>query len=194
MGWNVFQDIWRQTQGLQEFQPVQQPGCACRVAAHLELAQPDEPTDLAINHLGQQSVQFLSCQFIKPASDPAVYPTLGGNQSVSAKPLDNRDTGQDGLRPTTFFDKRTRQLEIGGCGFSFLFKPSLETTRTLAREHLEAVEPAKIDQVPATRHIGLGIAGEVFGALAKLCSNKSAHLQRYDLPRCQKPAGISEST
>lgn len=49
MLWHAFNQIWRQIDVLQKFQPIQQPVCTCRIVANLELTQPHEPCEPIIN-------------------------------------------------------------------------------------------------------------------------------------------------
>lgn len=79
VGWNAFHNIGRQPQCLQEFQPIQEPGCTCRLPTHFELSQPDEPADLSIHDLGQQCVQPFLRLVIKPLGNTTFYFALRRN-------------------------------------------------------------------------------------------------------------------
>ena len=133
VGRNIPQDSGRHCQCLQKFQSVQEPGCPRRVVAHLELAHPDEPADLAIDDFGQKCVQSFFRLIIKPGGNPGFYSSLRRDKRVGAQTLDDRDAWQDRLRSAAFFDKTVRQVVVGPGRFGLFLKPSLEIPCALAR-------------------------------------------------------------
>ncbi|MGX0978723.1 hypothetical protein ACSSVY_004463 [Roseovarius sp. MBR-51] len=61
-------------------------------------------------------------------------------------------------------------------------------------EHLEAIELAQVDQMPAPRYVGLGVSAKLIHLFAKLCCDEAADGLWNDLTRRQQSARISEST
>lgn len=105
MRWNAREDARRQIHLLQKFQSVEQAGGVGRVLPHLELAQPDEPADLALDHLREQSIKAGFHGFIQPGHDGTVDPTLRRDKRIRAEALNDGYTRQDGLGPAALFDK-----------------------------------------------------------------------------------------
>ena len=61
-------------------------------------------------------------------------------------------------------------------------------------EHLEVVDLAQVDQMPAPRYVGRGVSAKLIHLFAKLRCDEAADGLWNDLTRRQQSARISEST
>src|SRR6056297_418414 len=194
MGWNPREDVRRQFHLLQEFQPIKQAAGIGRVLSYLELAQPDEPADLAFDHLCKQGIKANFHRLLQPGHDGAVDPAFRRDKRIRAEALDHGYTRQDGLGPAALINKSAGQIMIGGRVLRLARQPGLQLACAVTGEHLEAVDLAQIDQMPSPRYVGLGVMGKLIHLFAKLCGDEATDGLWNDLTRHQQSARIPERT
>ena len=73
-------------------------------------------------------------------------------------------------------------------------QPGVQFPRTMAGEHLEAVDLAQVDQMPSPRYVGLSISAKLIHLFAKLCGDEATYGLWNDLTRHQQSARIPERT
>lgn len=181
-----------QFQSLQVFQAVQQAVHISRVPPDLELTQPDEPRNRAARIFGQKGIELRSHVIVQPTGDPGVDPPFSRDERIRAKPLDDRDSGQDGLGRPALLDEAPCQILVRPGGFGRTFKPDFQIARPTAREHLVTIDFAQGGQVLMPGLLARGISGQVIRPYPKLRCQKARDCQWNDLARHQQPPGIPQ--
>src|SRR6056297_2788988 len=168
MGWNPREDVRRQFHLLQEFQPIKQAAGIGRVLSYLELAQPDEPADLAFDHLCKQGIKANFHRLLQPGHDGAVDPAFRRDKRIRAEALDHGYTRQDGLGSAALIDKSAGQIMVGGRVLRLTRKPGLQLPRPVTGEHPEAVDLTQHDKMITPRFGAGGILGKCIRSQTKL--------------------------
>ena len=140
---NASENIGGETETLQELQPVEEAVDVGRVAAHLEFAQPDEAGEPVGDLLGQESIEARAHCIVETAGDAGLDPTLGGNQRVSAAPLDDCYPGQDDLPASAFCREAAHEILAGVRILRLGREPGCHLARPVAREHPVSVGRAE---------------------------------------------------
>jgi hypothetical protein len=95
---------------------------------------------------------------------------------------------------TNRLDKSPSKVFVGlGC-LGLALQPGFQIASATPGEHLEAIDHAQIDEMPAPSYVGLGIWAKVFFFLTNLRGDKAAHLQGNNLTWRQQAAGMPERT
>lgn len=163
-----------------------------RVPPDLELTQPDKPRDRAARIFGQQSIEPRPYVIVQPTGDPGIDPSFSGYKRIRAKPLDDRDSGQDALGRPALLDEAPRQILVRPGSLGRIFKPGPQVSCAPPGEHLVTVDVAQDGQVLMPGFLAGGVAGQIVRPCPKLRGQKACDWQRYDLARRQQPSGISQ--
>ena len=172
MGWNAPENIRRQVHLLQEFQPVEQAGGISRVLPHLELAQPDEPADLALDHFRKQAIEAGFQGIIQSVHDGAIDLAFRRDKRIRTEALDDGYTLKDGPGPAALIDKPAGQIMVGGRVLRLTRKPSLQLTCAVTGKHLETVELAEVVKMLLTGLTPSGVGKDLIPGHAQLGPNK----------------------
>ena len=130
---DVVEEAFRNREAPQVLEAVQQPVGGSRVAARLELPQPDEPRHADVDRLLEQMLEVAPQPGRHPLGDAGLDPAFRVDERVGAEPLDRRRGRQDGPRATASLDEPPDQVLVRlrlRCFFVELFN---EFTRGAAR-------------------------------------------------------------
>ena len=187
---DVVEEAFRNREAPQVLEAVQQPVGGSRVAARLELPQPDEPRHAGVDRLLEQMLEVAPQPGRHPLGDAGLDPAFRVDERVGAEPLDRRRGRQDGPRATASLDEPPDQVLVRlrlRCFFVELFN---EFTRGAARERPESVQAAQLRQMLVP---GLGprrVVAELLPVQVELAADEVDDRRRNELARGQQAARV----
>ena len=137
---NAVEHIRRNVDLAKVIEPVEQPACSGRIVTDLELAQPDEPGQPILDHLGQQIVEGRAFVIAQAIRNPLLDPFLGGDERVGAEALDGGYGGKDGQGSPAFLNEAAGNVLVGNGVLGLTVEPELQVAGTAAGEGPVAVE------------------------------------------------------
>lgn len=179
--WDTGQNSLVQGNVPEKFQPIKQAVHVGRILAHLELAQPDKAGNRTARILNQKSVKPGAAGIVYAVSNSSLDLPFCDNQGIRAKPFDDCDPGQDGLRRPALFHETSCQILVRSGCFGRTLQPGLEIARPSTREHLEAVEFAQGCQVFAAGFLASRIIDQIIRPQPKLRGQKARDRQGNNL-------------
>ena len=169
------ENIGGETETLQELQPVEEPVDVGRVAAHLELAQPNEAGEAVGDLLGQECIEARAHCIVETAGDAGLDPALGGNQRVSAAPLDDCYPGQDDQPASAFCREAAHEILAGVRILGLGLEPGCHLACPVAREHPVSVGRAERLEMLLSRLATGGVGEQGVAADSELSADEPQH-------------------
>ena len=109
---DIVEEAFRNIEAPEVLAAVQQPVGVGRIAARLELPEPDEPRHAGVDRLFEQMLKVAPKPGRDPLGDAGFDLAFRVDQRVGAEPLDRRRGRQDGSRAMTGLDEPAHQILV----------------------------------------------------------------------------------
>ena len=152
---DIVEEAFRNIEAPEVLAAVQQPVGVGRIAARLELPEPDEPRHASVDRLFEQMLKVAPKPGRDPLGDAGFDLAFRVDQRVGAEPLDRRRGRQDGSRAMTGLDEPAHQILVRLRRLRFFAEPVAELACRPAREGPESVQAAQFGKmlVPWSRTV-----------------------------------------
>ena len=141
---DLAEEAFRNREAPEVLEAVQQPVGVGRIAARLELPEPDEPRHAGVDRLFEQMLEVAPQPGRRPLGDAGFDPAFRVDERGGAETLNRRRGRQDGPRAPAGLDEPPDHVLVRLRLRRFFAEPLDKLTRRAAREGPEPVQAAQL--------------------------------------------------